>query len=312
MNIIQNFTDIITKKYFKIDGRASRSEFWLFYLVNIIVIFILNFLGAAIDFIYLGSIYSVAMLIPIVTTGIRRLHDAGFSGWWYLISLTGIGVIALIVLYCLDSQPGTNKYGPNPKGVEAGGYAQPMQPVNVQPGASAQPVNVQPAASAQPVNVQPAAPSQPVNVQPAAPSQPVWVPEVDDAYDDDKTVALFDDMAMAYDDDDEKTVAMIEEEAPSVVTLTSTSDGHVVRCIGDAFSVGKSLSSANYVLAENERISRRHATFYKRDGAYYVVDSSKNGTMVNGVPAVKGEYTLVRDGDRLSFANEDFIFRTEA
>ncbi|HEY8242609.1 MAG TPA: DUF805 domain-containing protein, partial [Casimicrobiaceae bacterium] len=50
--------------------------------------------------------------------GARRLHDTGRSGWWLLIGLVPlVGAIVLIVFYVMDSQPGTNQYGPNPKGV---------------------------------------------------------------------------------------------------------------------------------------------------------------------------------------------------
>ena len=65
----------------------------------------------------LGSIYSLALLIPGIAVGIRRLHDTNHSGWWLLIVLIPfVGVIWLIVLLATDSYPLDNKYGPNPKG----------------------------------------------------------------------------------------------------------------------------------------------------------------------------------------------------
>ena len=64
---------------------------------------------------------NVIIYITTFSVSIRRLHDTGRSGWWWLIGLTGIGGIVLLVFYCLDSQPGANKYGPNPKGVN--GYS---------------------------------------------------------------------------------------------------------------------------------------------------------------------------------------------
>ncbi|MDR2934962.1 MAG: DUF805 domain-containing protein, partial [Candidatus Adiutrix sp.] len=49
--------------------------------------------------------------------GIRRLHDIGKSGWWLLLLLIPlVGAIIILVFLCLDSQPGENQYGPNPKG----------------------------------------------------------------------------------------------------------------------------------------------------------------------------------------------------
>ena len=65
-------------------------------------------------------IYTLAFLLPSIAVAIRRLHDTGRTGWWLLLAFIPIiGAIVLIVFYCLDSQPGDNEYGPNPKGVQA-------------------------------------------------------------------------------------------------------------------------------------------------------------------------------------------------
>lgn len=64
----------------------------------------------------LGGIYTLAVLIPGLAVTIRRLHDTGRSGWWFLIILIPIlGPIVLLVFMVLDSQPTDNNYGPNPK-----------------------------------------------------------------------------------------------------------------------------------------------------------------------------------------------------
>ena len=66
------------------------------------------------SFIY--YIYVGAILIPSIAVAVRRLHDTNRSGWWYFISIIPIiGTIILIVFLVQDSQPGENKYGPNPK-----------------------------------------------------------------------------------------------------------------------------------------------------------------------------------------------------
>jgi uncharacterized membrane protein YhaH (DUF805 family) len=58
------------------------------------------------------------MIIPSISVSVRRLHDTSRSGWWLLIGLIPlIGAIVLLVFVCLDSTPGTNTYGPNPKEV---------------------------------------------------------------------------------------------------------------------------------------------------------------------------------------------------
>lgn len=64
----------------------------------------------------LGFIYSLAVLLPSIAVGIRRLHDTGKSGWWLLISFIPIiGAIVLIVFAVTPGTPGTNQYGLNPK-----------------------------------------------------------------------------------------------------------------------------------------------------------------------------------------------------
>jgi uncharacterized membrane protein YhaH (DUF805 family) len=106
-----NYVDVL-KKYTLFTGRARRQEFWLFALVSFVISFVLSFLGP------LGFIYSLGVMVPSLAIGARRLHDTGRSGWLQLIGLIPlIGWIVLIVFAVQDSQPGDNKYGPNPKSV---------------------------------------------------------------------------------------------------------------------------------------------------------------------------------------------------
>jgi len=119
------FIDCLTKKYACFSGRARRQEYWLFVLFNFIASTILKFIaGALISMTGLAVLaiipllYSLAVLIPGFAVLFRRLHDTGRSGWWWLIGFIPlIGIIVLIVFCCLDSQPGENQYGPNPKGL---------------------------------------------------------------------------------------------------------------------------------------------------------------------------------------------------
>ena len=119
------FIDCLTKKYACFSGRARRKEYWLFVLFNFIAAFVVGFIGGVIAgatgveaFAYLGAIYNLAVLLPGFGVFVRRMHDIGRSGWWWLIAFIPIiGWIVLIVFCCLDSQPGDNQYGPNPKGL---------------------------------------------------------------------------------------------------------------------------------------------------------------------------------------------------
>ena len=119
------FIDCLTKKYACFSGRARRQEYWLFVLFNAIAGIIINVIGGVLAgatgvdaFAFLGAIYNLAVLIPGFAVFFRRLHDTGRSGWWWLILFIPIvGVIVILVFCCLDSQPGENQYGPNPKGI---------------------------------------------------------------------------------------------------------------------------------------------------------------------------------------------------
>jgi uncharacterized membrane protein YhaH (DUF805 family) len=107
----------VLKKYAVFSGRARRTEYWMFVLFNFLIGFALGFIegffgGPGI----IGMLYSLAVLIPGIAVGVRRLHDTNRSGWWLLIALIPlIGLIVLIVFFASDSQVEENKYGANPK-----------------------------------------------------------------------------------------------------------------------------------------------------------------------------------------------------
>jgi len=112
----------VLKKYAVFNGRARRKEFWMFVLINLIVSIALSVVDGIIGTTtatgmgILSLIYALGVLLPSIGVSIRRLHDSGKSGWLLLLAFIPlIGVIILIVLYVLDSTPGDNKYGPNPK-----------------------------------------------------------------------------------------------------------------------------------------------------------------------------------------------------
>ena len=109
----------VLRKYAVFTGRARRKEYWMFVLFNFIIYLVLVLVEGLLGFggSVLGGLYSLAVLVPSIAVGIRRLHDIGKSGWFLLIGLIPlIGTIILIVFFVQDSQPGENQYGPNPKG----------------------------------------------------------------------------------------------------------------------------------------------------------------------------------------------------
>lgn len=108
----------VLKNYAKFDGRARRREFWMFTLFNIIVSAVINILATQVSQIFgiLGLVYMLAVLVPSIAVGIRRMHDIGKSGWWLLIALVPvIGGIWFLVLAVTKGQSGSNAYGADPK-----------------------------------------------------------------------------------------------------------------------------------------------------------------------------------------------------
>jgi len=118
-----NYYTSVLKKYAVFSGRASRKEFWMFILFNLIfgiVAMILdNVLGIAMKGANYGPIYLLyilAIILPCLAVEVRRLHDTGRSGsWWFIVLIPFVGPICFLVLMCLDSNLGENKYGKNPK-----------------------------------------------------------------------------------------------------------------------------------------------------------------------------------------------------
>lgn len=108
----------VLKNYAKFDGRARRREYWMFFLVNMAVYFVLNILATQVSP-YIGFValaYMLGILVPSIAVAIRRMHDIGKSGWWVLIALVPlIGGIWFLVLAVTAGQSGSNAYGADPK-----------------------------------------------------------------------------------------------------------------------------------------------------------------------------------------------------
>ena len=100
------------KKYAQFSGRARRKEYWMFVLFHVLIAGAFGFLdglasgpGAATIF---ANVYQLAVLVPSLAAGVRRMHDTGHSGWWLLVPLVSL------VLAVRDGD-GDNRFGPDPK-----------------------------------------------------------------------------------------------------------------------------------------------------------------------------------------------------
>jgi uncharacterized membrane protein YhaH (DUF805 family) len=115
MVVVQWYLAVL-RQYAVFDGRAGRPEYWWFFLVNTIISIVLDVVipGAAGQVI--GFVYALAVLLPSIGVGIRRLHDTNRTGWWILVAIIPIvGWIWLIVLLALAGDTGPNRYGPPPR-----------------------------------------------------------------------------------------------------------------------------------------------------------------------------------------------------
>ena len=103
------YKKVVFENYANFEGRARRSEYWWFFLMSLIISFIIGIIGGLIKLPLLGSAYSLAVFIPSIAVAIRRMHDIGKSGWYILIPIYNI------VLLATEGNYGENEYGPDPK-----------------------------------------------------------------------------------------------------------------------------------------------------------------------------------------------------
>jgi uncharacterized membrane protein YhaH (DUF805 family) len=111
------------KKFAFFKGRSTRSEYWYFTLFNILAVLgfgLIDQMMGAFNFDAgygpLSAIYTLAMILPGLGVSIRRLHDTGRSGWWFLITIVPvIGLLVFLYFALLDSDPDSNDYGTSPK-----------------------------------------------------------------------------------------------------------------------------------------------------------------------------------------------------
>jgi len=116
--LVDNYFSVL-KKYVDFTGRASRKEFWMFVLVNIIISVIFSILTRIpilrVIFWIVFTLFSLAVLVPSIMLGIRRLHDINLSGWLMLLCLIPVvNVVAIFLLCVIEGNQYDNQYGPVP------------------------------------------------------------------------------------------------------------------------------------------------------------------------------------------------------
>lgn len=115
------FLKVLKEHYADFNGRARRKEYWMYVLIlNIIIIvaYILGIILALISSTLGGIIFGIigllalAVIVPSIAVGVRRMHDVGKSGWFILIPIYNL------ILSITEGDKGDNQYGPDPKANE--------------------------------------------------------------------------------------------------------------------------------------------------------------------------------------------------
>ena len=120
------------KRYADFSGRSRRKEYWMFFLLNLIVAVVLNILlgGAMLSGGEDGAIggvgallivvYALATFIPGLAVTVRRFHDQDKSGWMVLLALIPlVGGLIMLVFMCLEGTRGPNRFGNDPKAADS-------------------------------------------------------------------------------------------------------------------------------------------------------------------------------------------------
>lgn len=109
MTLQESFTTCI-KKYADFNGRAPRSEYWWFILAQALIGAIAGVISDT-----LNVISALIFLLPTIAVAVRRLHDIGKSGWWYLlVFIPIIGWLVLIYWFVQVTHSEVNEYGEAP------------------------------------------------------------------------------------------------------------------------------------------------------------------------------------------------------
>ena len=127
--LLNNFTNfstamekVLIKNYANFKGRASRSEYWWFFLFVLVTCVVLALIEDALGIPkatatggILVFLFLLAIIIPLCAVGTRRLHDGHTSGKWQFLGLTLIGIIPLLIMFVSKGDEGENEYGAKPE-----------------------------------------------------------------------------------------------------------------------------------------------------------------------------------------------------
>lgn len=104
--MIETFKNEVITHYADFSGKTTRRDFWMTILASFLLGIVLGIVSGILGKIgvILTALVELALLIPSLAMSVRRLHSIDKSGWWLLISLTGIGSIVLFIFYCMKEK----------------------------------------------------------------------------------------------------------------------------------------------------------------------------------------------------------------
>ena len=117
------YLKVVRDNYSNFNGRARREEFWMFTLINTLIVLVLSILSAVLTGMFDNALlfvpivlYVLGTLVPTLAVNVRRLHDIDKSGWYFLMSfIPYVGSIIMLVYNVKEGTRGTNQYGVDPK-----------------------------------------------------------------------------------------------------------------------------------------------------------------------------------------------------
>jgi uncharacterized membrane protein YhaH (DUF805 family) len=148
--MIEWYKKVVFENYANFNGRARRSEYWYFVLMNMIISTVTVMIDRALGLKFgVNLVYGIAVFIPTLSVSVRRLHDISKIGWILLISYIAIIICAvglvlgmltlgsssfsiwfsipiivmvaiciwMLVLFVTEGNEGKNKYGSDPKNI---------------------------------------------------------------------------------------------------------------------------------------------------------------------------------------------------
>ena len=112
VNPVDVFRDVLTNRFAQFDGRASKTEYWSYFLVHAFIVIVATAIGRIVGLPIIGYVASLALLIPFLAVSVRRLHDVGKPGWFVVLFFIPIvGIVLWLVFMVKDGEPGANDYG---------------------------------------------------------------------------------------------------------------------------------------------------------------------------------------------------------